>query len=177
MFRYWHGPIVGLRLSHIWEGYAARIFLQFGRLAEHVRLDGSSGQPRGEFELTNVHSWSGWELSIQGNPIATSQGRWPIRERILKRLLIGRRLQSIQIDARTRSTRLTFTRGLVLSTDSLANCPDREPHWLLRLPTSGSDDWPHAVLPGTSSWWRSNIPTTSRWRARSPQNTHYPTAG
>lgn len=177
MYRHWCGPIVGLRLSHLSEGYAARVFLQFGRRAKHTRRDGSPGQPRGEFGLTNVHSWSGWELSIEGKLVATSEGRWPIRERALKRLLIGRRLQSIQIDARTRSTRLTFTRGLVLTTENLAHCSDHEPHWLLRLPTSGRDDWPHVVLAGTSSWWRSNIPATSRWRTGCPRNTHCPRPG
>jgi hypothetical protein len=166
MFRFWHGPIIGLRLEHLWEGYAARIFLQFGRLhpSKYTRPDGSPGQPEGEFQLTNMHSWSTWELSLKGKSLATSEGRWPIRAQVLERLLIGRRLQSIQIEARTRSTRLTFTRALVLNTETLSGCRGREPHWLLRLPTSGSDDWPHVVLPGTSSGWRSNIPTTSRWR-------------
>jgi len=172
MFRFWHGPIVGLRLSHVWEGYAARIFLEFGKLSPsgHTRRDGSLGNPRGEFKLTNMHSYSGWELSLAGKSLATSEGRWPIRERVLKRLLIGRRLQSVAIEARTRSTRLTFTHGLVLSTENLPHCYDHEPHWfhephwLLRLPNSGSNDWPHVVLAGTSSTWASTIPTSSRWR-------------
>src|SRR5579859_928284 len=102
MFRYWHGPVVGLRLTHIWEGYAARIFLQFGELLPARRPDGSPGEPKGEFGLMNAMSWSGWQLSRGSTRLVNSDSAWPSRERVLKRLLIGRRLRSLEIDAPTR---------------------------------------------------------------------------
>lgn len=149
-YRHWHGPVVGLTVSQLWQGHAARLFISFGKLApvDYLLPDGSRGAPRGEFELTNMDSYSDWELSLNGRPIATAESRYHLRSRSLLKLC-GRRLQTLEVDAVSRSTRLTFSRNLVLTTLTYPWSKDRRPHWLLRLPTS-NDDWPSVVLLGTS---------------------------
>jgi hypothetical protein len=46
-FTYWSGPIVGQSVSHVWQGYAAVLFLEFGKLspAEYTLRDGRPGEP------------------------------------------------------------------------------------------------------------------------------------
>ena len=57
MYRNWQGQIIGQRLTYVWEGYARRLFLEFGELTPRVYDDGSIGQPCGEFTLTNMDSF------------------------------------------------------------------------------------------------------------------------
>jgi hypothetical protein len=143
---------VGRTVSHAWQGYAARVFLLFGKLkpSDYVHRDGSPGQPQSEFKLTNMESLSDWELSLRGRLIATSSSIGRLRERCLQ-MLIGRRLRSAEIEEESRSTRLSFTHGLILKTETMRHCRERRPHWLLRTP---SGDWPPVVLRGTSSKWQ-----------------------
>jgi hypothetical protein len=51
-------PLVGLPVSHIWQGYGSTIFLEFGILmpGRRRRRDGSLGNPCGEFTLI-IESW------------------------------------------------------------------------------------------------------------------------
>ena len=149
MYRHWHGPLVGFTISQLWQGYAARLFISFGKLTptDYVLPDGSRGAPQGGFELTNMDSYSDWELSLKGRLIATADSHPQLRSRSLCKLC-GRRLQTLEIDAVSRSTRLTFSRNLVLNTFTYPWSADRQHHWLLRLPTSGDDHWPSVVLPG-----------------------------
>ena len=144
--------MVGLTVSQVWQGYAARLFLSFGNLTPttYARRNGTPGRPRGEFELTNVDSLSNWTILLNGQVLATSESRARTRENRLRRL-VGRRLLSVQIDEGTRSTLLTFTKGLVLRTETMRNCRERRPHWLLRL---SKKNWPPVILNGTSSRWR-----------------------
>jgi hypothetical protein len=149
-YRYWHGPVVGLAVTQVWQGYAARLFLSFGKLTAHTLRSGSPGRPHGELELTNMDSLSDWTLALKDRVLATSESRGRVRESRLQRLL-GRRLLSVQIDERDRSTILTFSRELTLSTNPMSNCRERRPHWLLRL---SKGNWPPVILNGTSSRWR-----------------------
>jgi hypothetical protein len=147
---HWYGPIVGQSVTHAWQGYAAVLFLEFGKLspAEYTLRDGSPGQPRGEFGLTTMDGWAAWKLFLHGKQIATSDAMYRHINRYLKRL-IGRRLQTFAIDAASTSTRLTFSNGLVLTTSTLAEPPHLPPHWILRLPNSSRDYWPSVVLGST----------------------------
>lgn len=150
---YWNGPIVGQSVSHAWQGYAAVLFLEFGKLspAEYTLRDGRPGEPHGEFGLTTMNGWAAWKLFLHGQKITTSDAMYGHINRFIKRL-IGRRLQTFAIDAASKSTRLTFSNGLVLMTSTLAEPPRLPPHWLLRLPNSGGD-WPSVVL-GTAESMR-----------------------
>jgi len=143
---------VGRTVSHAWQGYAARIFLLFGKLkpSDYVHPHGRPGQPTSEFKLTNMCSLSDWELSLSGRLIATSSSVGQLRERCLG-LLIGRRLQAMEIEELSRSTRLSFTHGLVLRTETMPDCGERRPHWLLRTPARV---WPPVILRGASSKWQ-----------------------
>ena len=151
-FTYWNGPIVGQSVSHVWQGYAAVLFLEFGKLGlrEYSLPDGRPGQPRGELTLTTMESGASWKLLLQSQEITTSDAPFRHIDRFLKRL-IGRRLQTVAIDAASLSTRLTFSNGLVVMTSTLVEPLQPPSHWLLRLPNRGTNDWPSVVLGGTRS--------------------------
>ena len=44
-------------LSHIWRGHGTAIFLEFGKLAERLRQDGTPGNPYGEISIMIEWSW------------------------------------------------------------------------------------------------------------------------
>jgi hypothetical protein len=52
-------PLLGLPISHIWNGYGSAIFFEFGLLNPSFRRrrDGSHGNPTGEFTLMIEWSW------------------------------------------------------------------------------------------------------------------------
>lgn len=52
-------PLIGLPISHIWQGYGSAIFAEFGPLSpsRRRRRDGSLGNPSGEFTLILEWSW------------------------------------------------------------------------------------------------------------------------
>lgn len=150
--RYWHGPVVGLVVTQVWQGIGARFWLSFGKLmpSGYTRRSGAPGRLVGELEITNMLSFSDWELTLKSRILADSNSRYRVRESRLQRLL-GNRLRSVQIDARSQSTVLTFTRELVLATRAMPDCHEYRPHWLLRL---SRRNWVPVILNGTSSRWR-----------------------
>ena len=152
MYRYWHGAIVGRTVSHVWEGYASVLFIEFGALrqAGYMRRDGNPGEPEGEFELTTMESYADWNLMLKDTLLATAEKIRTRRTRAL-RWLIGRRLFTFEIDPISRSTRLTFGHGIVLHTATRCRQLHSSPHWMLRSPTSGSDNWASIVLPRTAN--------------------------
>src|SRR4051812_49170092 len=100
MFRHWHGRVVGETVTHIWQGFASVLFIEFGDLspAQYVRRDGTTGNPRGEIELTTMDSYAAWELLLNGRRITDAEAKWHHRERVLRRL-IGHRLRTFEIEA------------------------------------------------------------------------------
>jgi hypothetical protein len=97
-----------------------------------------------------MDSYAAWQLQVKHHMLASSADKYVRIERALKRL-VGRRLRSVQLDALTGSSRLAFSGDLTLTTSTLNNRLRRRPHWLLRLPTPGSDNWPCVILHGTTS--------------------------
>jgi hypothetical protein len=151
-YRFWRGPAVGLIVTQVWQGYARRLFISFGDLvpSAYTLPSGVPERPHGQFELTNMDSLSDWTLALNGHVLAHNESLYRVRERGL-RLLTGRRLQSLRIDETSRSTVLTFTHGLSLSTRTMRNTGESRPHWLLRV---SREHWPPVVLRGTSACWR-----------------------
>ena len=56
-----------MSVTQVWQGYAGRLFLSFGKLtaAGYTLRSGSAGKPRGELELTNMDSLSDWTLTLK----------------------------------------------------------------------------------------------------------------
>lgn len=50
-------PLIGLPVTHAWQGYGSAILLEFGAQAPTVRRDGSPGHPEGEMGLMIEWSW------------------------------------------------------------------------------------------------------------------------
>src|SRR5580704_3868546 len=120
MYKFWHGPIIGLNVSHVWASYATCLFFDFGELTPAGTYTNRKGEvqelnPRGRWTITSMDSWPGWSLRQNGRPITSWEECRPHRLRAL-RLLIGRRLNTFAIDQHSKSTRLTFSLGLELET-------------------------------------------------------------
>ena len=139
-------------MTQVWQGYAARIFLSFGKLtpSDRVFRSGRRGRPHGAIELTNMMSESSWVLARNGHVLATSESCGRRREKALQRLL-GQRLLLLHIDPRSRATVVRFSRGDALTTADMAGSRERGPHWVLRR---SEHDWPPVALTGTAYRWR-----------------------
>src|ERR1700728_2405925 len=99
-------PLLGLPISHIWNGDGSAIFFEFGLLNPSFRRrhDGSHGNPTGEFTLMIEWSWR-----IEGKRRiwcgSWSDGaRWP---RVFSRLQ-GRTVTAIQLQGRLAEVYVTF---------------------------------------------------------------------
>jgi hypothetical protein len=151
-YRYWRGPVVGLGVTQVWQGIAARVWISFGRLKSDgsVLPNGALSRPHGELELTNVLSLSEWKLLLGRRVLATSDSPLRVRDRRLQ-LLVGRLLRSVQVDAESQATILRFTREVLLTTQPLPHYPECRPHWLLRL---SRKNYVPVILKGTVSRWR-----------------------
>jgi hypothetical protein len=143
---------VGQVVSQVWQGFAARLFISFGELtpSTYVLRSGRAGRPHGKFELTNMSSESSWLLTSNGRLLADGESLYRRRGKELQHLL-GKRLLSLQIDARSQSTVLKFSGGLGLTTAAMPGSRERRPHWEVRM---SEKDWPPVALLGTAYRWR-----------------------
>jgi hypothetical protein len=146
-WRCWEGPIVGRTVSHIWSSFAWCLFLEFGELTERIKPDGTPGNAKGEWTLTTMDSWPHWTLFHEGRVRVTSEYPLVTRELGLKSL-IGRNLESIELNEASRKTRLTFSFGFVLNTMRGLH---HVPHWMFDSPESGPDDWPRVAFKASTS--------------------------
>jgi hypothetical protein len=147
-FRFWRGPIVGHTVSHAWFSYACCLFLEFGPLTRGTWVDYSGRVHkfiRGEWSITSMESWPSWKLSRGGSLLAFSEEPPLIRRRAFRQL-IGRRLNRMEIDDQSQSTRLIFSRDIVLETQTELRHYRGKPHWLLHGLETGDDAWPEIVL-------------------------------
>ena len=150
MFHFWHGPVLGKTVSHVWHSFAWCIYIEFGRLTPgewHVDRNGvrHQDQPDGEWTITSMDSWPTWKLFQKNRELASSDTRGRLQDRALRRL-IGRRVAAIEIDKHSRATRLRFSQGFVLETPTTLPSMRGEHHWLIRGPKCVSDDWRPVVL-------------------------------
>jgi len=126
--KFWRGPVLGRSVSFISPSHTSALFLEFGKLTNH---EGVQGYPNGEYVLSSFATFPAWTLRGNGGVLSASTDRQTVRDRALRRL-IGRRLKTVAIDEASSATRLTFSLGLVLETET--TCPGRrgKPHWLLK---------------------------------------------
>jgi hypothetical protein len=54
-------PLIGLPVSHVWQGHGTALFIEFGTLRPTLRSDGTPGHPTGEMGLM-----LGWTWRIEG---------------------------------------------------------------------------------------------------------------
>ena len=123
-FEVFSAGLIGLPVSRIWQGYGSAIFVEFGAVQPRRRLDGSPGNPRGEWTLFIAWSWR-----IEGKRRiwcgSWSDGaRWP---RVFSRLQ-GRSVAAIQLQGRLPEVYVTFSSGLHLASMMTA---EGDPAWNL----------------------------------------------
>jgi hypothetical protein len=150
MYRFWHAPIVGLTVSHIWSSFATCLFMEFGHLTPGETYTDRSGevrqrQPEGEWSITSMERWPAWWLRQNGRVIASFEECRPLRSHAL-RLLVGRRLNALEIDQASKSTRLTFSLGLQLETKTVIQRLHDKAHWMTRGPQQGIGGWSDVAL-------------------------------
>ena len=124
-------PLIGLPVSRIWQGYGSAIFLEFGTVQPRQRLDGSPGNPRGEWTLMIEWSWR-----IEGKRQiwcgTFSDGeRWP---RAFSRLE-GANVASVTLYGRLPEIDLGLSNGLHLLSMMTA---EGDPAWKLSKQAGGS---------------------------------------
>lgn len=125
-FAEFSSPLLGLTVSHIWQGYGSAIFLEIGALRPNLRLrrDGSQRNPLGEWTLGIEWSWR-----IEGKRRIwcgswSDKERWP---RALSRLQ-GTRVESVSIFGRLPEISMSFSNGLHLLSMMTA---EGDPEWWL----------------------------------------------
>lgn len=97
--------MIGMRASHLWQGYGSAIFIEFGELTRPTRRrrDGSLLEPRGEF---NVMLEFGWRIEGRKSIICGdgseeekfARGFSVLREQKLVSIALSGRLPELELD-------------------------------------------------------------------------------
>jgi hypothetical protein len=114
-------PLIGLPVSHVWQGYGSALFFEFGQLTPRVRRDGSQGNPSGEMSLFIQEGWR-----IEGKRRIWC-GSWSEKERLAKVLkpVQGLSVTSIAMFGRLGEIDLCLSNGLhILSFKTTEGDPD-----------------------------------------------------
>jgi hypothetical protein len=125
--------LVGLPVSHVWQGYGSAIFLEFGDVSEgRRRRDGSRGNPKGEWTLMI-------EWSIEGKRLIWC-GSWSDKERWPRALahLKGSTVSSLHLLGRLPEIAVGFSNGLHLLSMMTA---EGDPQWSLGKKTLEENIW------------------------------------
>ncbi len=116
--------LIGMPVSRVWQGYGSAIFLEFGKLQPRIRLDGSTGNPRGQWTLMIEWSWR-----IEGKRLiwcgSWSDGeRWP---RAFSRLMAAT-VTSVKLLGRLPEIQIDLSNGLHVLSVMTA---EGDPSWAL----------------------------------------------
>lgn len=125
--------IIGRRVSHVWRGAGSAIFLEFGELTPHTRLDGRAGNPIGDVSL--MIEWS-WRIE---RPRSIVGGSWSSERRwhgMLERLR-GASVNSVDLFAPLPEIAVTLSNRLRVVSFMTA---EGQPRWALicRRPPLGT---------------------------------------
>jgi hypothetical protein len=107
-FTSFSAPLIGLPLSHLWQGYGSAIFLEFGRTETGQRRDGSHRNPRGEWTLMIELGWRIECKRLIWCGSSSDSARWP---RAFRRIE-GARVVSVSLWGRLAEIELTLSNGL-----------------------------------------------------------------
>jgi hypothetical protein len=132
-FQAFASPLIGLPVSHIWNGYGSAIFLEFGALTPSTsrRRDGSLKNPKGEFTLMIEWSWR-----IEGKRLIWG-GSWSESERWMRLLarLKDTKVVAVSLIGRLPEIDVALSNGLHLASYMTA---EGDPEWAL-LSRRGSE--------------------------------------
>jgi hypothetical protein len=128
--------LIGLPLSHLWNGYGSALFLEFGALEPRKRRDGSPGQPWGE---RSVAVGFGWRIEGRKSIIC---GSWSEKDKWERgfSVLRGQVVTSVSLFGRLPEIDIGFSNGahcLSFSTD------ERHPEWTVFTGRSRKRRWLH----------------------------------
>jgi hypothetical protein len=114
--------LIGLSVSHVWQGHGSAIFLEFGALRQTTLHEGETGNPRGEFTLMIERSWR-----IEDSTKIVC-GSWSDEELWLPELerLRGLTLTEVQLFGRLPEIAITLSNGRHLLSFATA---EGDPEW------------------------------------------------
>ena len=116
--------LIEMKLSHVWDGYAGTVFLEFGSLTENKREDGTLGNPKGLISIGI--EWS-WQLSDKNSIICTSEDPEDTWIPILKKL-VGSKPTRLNVVGQPLEIEIAFSSNKVLSSLPEEEC---EPTWMI----------------------------------------------
>ncbi|MBJ7409335.1 MAG: hypothetical protein JHD15_03085 [Phenylobacterium sp.] len=127
--------LVGMKLSHIWRGERTALFLEFGRLSERPRKDGSTGNPLGEISVGLEFEW---RIEVDRRLACGSSGDQKLWAEVFEGLL-GKRASQVELFGDVPELRVVMDAQERLLTFSL----DEEdgPQWALTDNRSHPPTW------------------------------------
>ena len=128
--------LMDLPVSHVWTGYGAALFLEFGAISPTTRRDGSPGQGKGVVGLGT--EW-GWRIETTAAILCGSDsdsGRW----RTAFDRLMGRQVTGLDFLGQLPELELHLTGDLRLRTFTSA---ERQPQWSIFDRRTMPERWLH----------------------------------
>jgi hypothetical protein len=126
--------LVGMELSHIWRGHGTALFLEFGKLSERLRKDGSVGNPIGEISVGLEFEW---RIELDRRVVCGSHGDQELWPEVFKSLL-GKRAARVELFGDVPELRVVMGERERLLTYSL---DDGGPEWALTDNRSTPPTW------------------------------------
>jgi hypothetical protein len=123
-FQQFCAPLIGMPVTHIWRGYGTALFLEFGDLHPRRLLDGSSGNPAGDWELMIT---SGWRIEERGLALCDSESddsRW---QQVFRRLM-NTKVERTSLIGEPSEVAVDFSNEFQLISMTVAQ---DSPHWTL----------------------------------------------
>lgn len=126
LFEPFRQALIGLPLSHCWQGYGTALFFEFGelRLSKVKRRDGSPGHPEGEFGIMLEFHWrlEGRRRIIAG--CDSEEEEWQRRFALIR----GKTLKDITLFGRLPELDLEFSNGAHCLSFTMT---DGHPRWAI----------------------------------------------
>jgi hypothetical protein len=126
--------MIGLPLSHLWQGHGSAIFLEFGELRQRLKQDGSKANPVGQMSL--MIEWS-WRIEDQSS---IRCGSWSEDELWADAFaaIVGTQVQNVKTFGHLPEIEVTFSNGMRILSFMTA---EGSPAWTLFDQRSDQKRW------------------------------------
>lgn len=133
-FQDFTAPLIGLPVSHVWQGHGSALFLEFGRLSQIRRRDGRPAESAGEMGL--MLEWS-WRIEGKRSILCGSDSDEPHIRRALS-CIRDHAVAAVTLTSRLPEIDIGFSSGAHLVSFMTA---DGQPQWTLFDRRTGNDRW------------------------------------
>lgn len=126
--------LVGMELSHLWRGHGTALFLEFGKLSERLRNDGSVGNPIGEISVGLEFDW---RIEVDRRLLIGSYGDQQLWPKLFKSSM-GKRASHVELFGDVPELRVVMAERERLLSFSL---DDSGPEWGVTDNRSSPPTW------------------------------------